>query len=65
MDIKSVREYLGKDWDSVKEKIESALVSDIDLLNATNSSILSNSGKQLRPLLALLVARACSCHEVS
>ena len=65
MDIKSVREYLGQDWDSVKEKIESALVSDIDLLNATNSSILSNSGKQLRPLLALLVARACSCHEVS
>lgn len=65
MDIKSVREYLGKDWDSVKKKIESALVSDIDLLNATNSSILSNSGKQLRPLLALLVARACSCHEVS
>ena len=65
MDIKSVREYLGKDWDSVKEKIESALVSDIDLLNATNSSILSNSGKQLRPLLALPVARACSCHEVS
>ena len=65
MDIKSVREYLGKDWDSVKDKIESALVSDIDLLNATNSSILSNSGKQLRPLLALLVARACSGHEVS
>lgn len=65
MDIKSVREYLGKDWDSVKDKIESALVSDIDLLNAANSSILSNSGKQLRPLLALLVARACSCHEVS
>lgn len=65
MDIKSVREYLGKDWDSVKEKIESALMSDIDLLNATNSSILSNSGKQLRPLLALLIARACSDHQVS
>lgn len=65
MDVKSVREYLGKDWDSVKEKIESALMSDIDLLNATNSSILSNSGKQLRPLLALLIARACSDHQVS
>jgi octaprenyl-diphosphate synthase len=34
-------------------------------LNATNSSILSNSGKQLRPLLALLVARACSGHQIS
>ena len=65
MDIKSVREYLGKDWEAVKEKIETSLMSDIALLNATNSSILSNSGKQLRPLLALLVARACSCHQIS
>lgn len=65
MDIKSVREYLGKDWEAVKEKIETSLMSDIALLNATNSSILSNSGKQLRPLLALLVARACSGHKIS
>ena len=65
MDIKSVREYLGKDWEAVKEKIETSLMSDIALLNATNSSILSNSGKQLRPLLALLVARACSAHQIS
>lgn len=65
MDIKSVREYLGKDWKAVKEKIETSLMSDIALLNATNSSILSNSGKQLRPLLALLVARACSGHQIS
>ena len=65
MDIKSVREYLGKDWEAVKEKIETSLMSDIALLNVTNSSILSNSGKQLRPLLALLVARACSGHQIS
>ncbi len=65
MDIKSVREYLGKDWDAVVEKIETSLMSDIDLLNSTNSSILSNSGKQLRPLLALLIARACSGHRIS
>ena len=65
MDIKSVREYLGKDWEAVREKIETSLMSDIDLLNSTNSSILSNSGKQLRPLLALLIARACSGHRIS
>ena len=65
MDIKSVREYLGKDWESVKEKIGTSLMSDIALLNSTNSSILSNSGKQLRPLLALLIARACSGHQIS
>ena len=65
MDIKSVREYLGKDWEAVREKIETSLMSDIALLNSTNSSILSNSGKQLRPLLALLIARACSGHRIS
>ena len=65
MDIKSVREYLGADWKAVKEKIETSLMSDIALLNSTNSTILSNSGKQLRPLLALLIARACSGHQIS
>lgn len=65
MDIKSVREYLGEDWKAVKEKIETSLMSDIALLNSTNSTILSNSGKQLRPLLALLIARACSGHQIS
>lgn len=45
---------------AVKESISSALESDIDLLNSTNASILSNSGKQLRPLMALLFARACA-----
>ncbi len=60
MDIKSTKEYLGSDWTAVQDKIASALGSDIDLLNSTNESILSHSGKQLRPLLSLMMARACS-----
>lgn len=60
MRIDSIREYLGADWMVVKESISSALESDIDLLNSTNASILSNSGKQLRPLMAILFARACA-----
>lgn len=59
MDIRSIREYLGQDWTAVQDRITSSLQSDIDLLNATNSSILSNSGKQMRPALSLLMARAC------
>lgn len=65
MDIRSVREYLGSDWTAVQERIDLSLKSDIALLNATNSSILSNSGKQMRPLLSLLVARACSGCEAT
>ena len=65
MDIKAIREYLGADWTTVKERISGALHSDIDLLNVTNASILSHSGKQLRPMLALFIARACSGGYVS
>ncbi len=60
MDIKAIKEYLGSDWTAVQERIASALNSDIKLLNSTNDMILSHSGKQLRPLLSLMMARACS-----
>ena len=58
MDIKSVKDYVGAEWTAVIECISSALKSDIALLNSTNDTILSHSGKQMRPLLALLLARA-------
>ena len=60
MDIKTIQEYLGADWQAVKQRMNSALKSDISLLNSTNSSILSQSGKQLRPMLSLMFARACA-----
>ena len=60
MDIAKIREYLGADWTAVQRLLASSLESDIDLLNQTNRSILSHSGKQLRPMLALLAARACA-----
>ena len=60
MDIKVIKEHLGQDWSAVSQRISSVLRSDIDLLNSTNESILSHSGKQLRPLLALIFARACA-----
>jgi octaprenyl-diphosphate synthase len=60
MDIKKVREFVGADWQAVQERISGSLHSDISLLDMTNASILSNSGKQMRPLLTILFARACS-----
>lgn len=55
---KEIIGYLGEDWSRVQNLIQASLSSDIELLNQTNDSILENGGKQLRPLLALLVARA-------
>ena len=40
--------------------MESSLSTDIELLDKTNRAILSHNGKQVRPVLTLLVARACS-----
>lgn len=64
MDIKTIKEYLGVDWLDVQNRIVSSLKSDIGLLNSTNDSILSHSGKQLRPMLSLLMAKACSGGQV-
>lgn len=60
MDIKAIQDFLGEAWLLTKERISSTLESDIALLNSTNESILSHSGKQMRPMLTLLMARACS-----
>lgn len=60
MDIGQIRRYIGKDWTDVKDRIEESLKSGINLLDATNESILKHGGKQLRPLLSVLIARACT-----
>lgn len=60
MDIKAIQDFLGEAWLLTKERISRTLESDIALLNSTNESILTHSGKQMRPMLTLLMARACS-----
>lgn len=60
MNLNEIKDYLDQDWKRTANYIEDSLKSDIDLLDKTNRSILSHSGKQLRPLISLLVARACS-----
>lgn len=59
MTLDEIKEFLGNDWKETDGLIRSSLRSDIDLLNTTNEAILEHSGKQLRPIVSLLVARAC------
>ena len=61
MDVQLVKHRLGNDWVAVTELIGDVLKSDIAILDDTNRSILSHSGKQLRPMLSLLTGRLCSC----
>ncbi len=61
-DIKAV---LGDRWLRVESYIKDSLRSDIGLLQSLNEKILSHGGKQLRPLLSMLVAMACSGGKAS
>ena len=58
MSKESIIEYLGSDWVRMKEIMSASLSSDVALLDNLNSNILSNSGKMLRPMIALLVCHA-------
>lgn len=49
---------LGDDWRKMTDLLRASLHTDVALLAHTNDSILSNSGKMLRPLICLLIARA-------
>lgn len=52
--------FLGEDWAAVQSLITGSLQSGIPLLRSVNESIISHSGKQLRPILSLLVSRLCN-----
>lgn len=60
MNPEDIKAMLGSRWQSVESYIKESLSSDIVLLQGINERILSHSGKQLRPLISMLVAMACS-----
>ena len=60
MDFSSIKDFLKEDLDKVNKLMGSSLSTDIELLDKTNRAILLHNGKQVRPVLTLLVARACS-----
>ena len=59
MDIREIKTYLTGPMKDVSALLEASLKSDIALLDVTNRSLLSQGGKQLRPILSLLCAGAC------
>lgn len=59
MDLDALRKLIGKDWDAYRDFLYRQIGSDVSLLRDLNAEVLSHEGKQLRPLLCLLAARAC------
>ena len=60
MDAQQLKDLLKGDWSSFQDCLKRQLGSDVSYLCHLNEEVLSHAGKQLRPLLSLLMARACA-----
>ena len=56
--VSELRHFLGEDWVRTEALMTQYLSSDVSLLDKVNRSLLEGSGKKLRPMLCLLVAKA-------
>ena len=59
MSLDAAKQFLKPLMERVEARMDTALRSDIALLDATNRSLREHSGKMLRPMLGLLVGGAC------
>lgn len=55
-----LRSAVATEWEGFERLMADSLISRSDLLNRINGYLLEASGKKLRPLLALVTAKACS-----
>ena len=60
MEFKEIQALIADDMAKVNSLIQESLKSDVVLINQLSHYIISNGGKRLRPMLALLAARACA-----
>lgn len=58
--IEEIRADFAKEWGEFELYLHESIKSSNPLLNTINDYLLNHSGKQLRPLLVLVTARACS-----
>ncbi len=59
MDFKSIQNLVSEDMDAVNASIRHYLHSDVALISEMANYIINSGGKRLRPILAILCARAC------
>jgi len=59
VDYKDIQQLVAPEMQAVDELIQKRLQSDVVLVNQLSQYIINSGGKRLRPLLALLMAKAC------
>ncbi|RLA05291.1 MAG: octaprenyl diphosphate synthase, partial [Gammaproteobacteria bacterium] len=63
MDIQSIYSLIADDMAAVDDMIQHRLHSEVVLINQLGHYIVNSGGKRLRPVLALLCARACNYQQ--
>ncbi|HET8700168.1 MAG TPA: polyprenyl synthetase family protein [Nitrococcus sp.] len=63
MHLDPIRALVADDIEAVNQLIQERLSSDVALINRLGGYIINSGGKRLRPLIVLLAARACGCHD--
>jgi len=63
MDFKSIQSLVSDDMEGVNTAIRHYLHSDVALISEMANYIINSGGKRLRPILAILCARACGYKE--
>jgi len=59
MDLDIIKSNIEYEWQFFQKLMRENLESGCSLLNTINSYLLENKGKQIRPLLTILAAKAC------
>ena len=59
MDLIRIKRLIGADLNNVRDIMKGCLDSECFLLNSINEYLFNLNGKQIRPVLALLSAKAC------
>lgn len=63
MEFKDIQALITDDMNAVNHLIQDSLKSDVVLINQLSQYIISNGGKRLRPMLALLAAKTCGYNK--
>ncbi|MGC7559648.1 octaprenyl diphosphate synthase [Pasteurella sp. PK-2025] len=63
MPIDTIQQLIKQDMQKTNEAILAQLNSDVALINQLGYYIIQSGGKRIRPMIAILAARALGCHE--
>lgn len=62
MSIDAIQRLIHSDMQKINETILAQLKSDVALINQLGYYIIQSGGKRIRPMIAILAARALDCH---